>query len=157
MREQPQKFHLSIHGSRTLTDERVKIIILEEIEKHNPTTIVTHAEPGGVCEVARDLCREKAIPLKLHFLNFKFLRGAFEHRSLDVLKDSDHSVFIHDGKSKGCSNELKLAKKMNIPYSHHELDPAEYDKSVGFEIETDWDKTAMVDVPESDIYDLEIN
>lgn len=156
MTQQRRKFHLSIHGSRGLTDERVKIIILEEIEKHNPTTIVTHAEPGGVCEVARDLCREKAIPLKLHFLNFKYLRGAFEHRSKDVLRDSDYSVFIHDGKSKGCSNELKLAKKMGLPCSHYELEPAEHDKSVGFEIETDWDKTALVDVDDSDVPGLEM-
>lgn len=142
----PEKRHLSIHGSRTLTDERVKIIILEEIKKHNPTTIVTHAEPGGVCEVARELCREKAIPLKLHFLNFKFLRGAFEHRSKDVIRDSDHSVFIHDGKSKGTMNELKVAKKMGVPHTYYELEPAEYDKSVGFEIEIDWDKTELLDI-----------
>ena len=64
---------LSIHGSRTLKDERVKIIILEAIDKYKPDAIVTHAEPGGVCKVARDLCQEKAIPLKLHFLNFKYL------------------------------------------------------------------------------------
>ena len=157
MTQQPRNLRLSIHGSRTLTDERVKIIILEEIEKHNPTAIITHAEPGGVCEVARELCRERAIPLKLHFLNFKFLRGAFEHRSIDVIRDSDHSVFIHDGKSKGTSNELKLAKKMHAPYSYHELEPAEHDKSVGFEIETDWDKTVLVDVDEFDITNLEIS
>lgn len=142
----PEKLRLSIHGSRTLTDERVKIIILEEIKKHNPTTIVTHAEPGGVCEVARELCREKAIPLKLHFLNFKFLRGAFEHRSKDVIRDSDHSVFIHDGKSKGTMNELKVAKKMGVPHTYYELEPAEYDKSVGFEIERDWDQTELLDI-----------
>ncbi|MBW2650660.1 MAG: hypothetical protein JRC66_06565 [Deltaproteobacteria bacterium] len=157
MTQQSRKLRLSIHGSRTLTDERVKIILLEEIGKYNPTTIVTHAEPGGVCEVARNLCKERAIPLKLHFLNFKYLRGAFEHRSRAVLKDCDHSVFIHDGKSKGCSNELKLAKKMGLPYTYHELSPAEYDKSVGFEIETDWDKTALVDVDEFDIANLEIS
>jgi len=34
-----RKFNLSIHGSRTLKDERVKIIILEEIKKYRPTTI----------------------------------------------------------------------------------------------------------------------
>ena len=157
MTQQLQKLRLSIHGSRTLTDERVKIIILEEIEKHKPITIVTHAEPGGVCEVARDLCREKAIPLKLHFLNFRYLRGAFEHRSLDVLRDCDFSLFIHDGKSKGCSNELKLAKKMNLPYTYYELKPAQHDKSVGFEIETDWDQTALVDMDDFDITNLEIS
>ena len=92
---------LSVHGSRTLSDERVKIILLEEIERHGVTEIVTHAEPDGVCKVARDLCKEKAITLKLHFLNFKYLRGAFEHRSRDVLNDADRAIFIHDGKSKG--------------------------------------------------------
>jgi hypothetical protein len=133
-------FQLSFHGSRTLKDERVKIIILEEIKKHKPTTIVTHGEPGGVCEMARNICKEYAIPLKLHFLNFKYLRGAFHNRSVSVLTDSYFAIFIHDGQSKGTSNELKLAKKMGIPYSFHELEPAKHDKSVGFDIQLDWDK-----------------
>jgi hypothetical protein len=129
---------LSIHGSRTLKDERVKIIIMEEIHKHNPDGIVTHAEPGGVCAVARKLCKELAIPLTVHFLNFKYLRGAFEHRSKAVLNDSNFSVFIHDGKSKGTANELKLAKKMGMNTSEYTLPPAEFESSVGFPIIEDW-------------------
>ena len=143
---QPANFRLSFHGSRTLSDERVKIIILEEIEKYKPTTIVTHAEPGGVCAMVRGLCKEYAIPLKIHFLNFKYLRGAFEHRSKDVLQDSDHSVFIHDGKSKGTSNELKLAKKMNIPNTLHQLEKAKHKESVGFDIDIEWDKLDLDDI-----------
>jgi len=134
---------LSVHGSRTLKDERVKIILLEEIEKHGVTEIVTHAEPGGVCGVARDLCKEKAIPLKLHFLNFKYLRGAFEHRSLDVLKDADRAIFIHDGVSKGTSNELKLAKKIGIAYNYFTVEPTKYESSVGFEIDKPWDEVSF--------------
>jgi len=129
---------LSVHGSRTLSDERVKILLMEEIETHGITEIVTHAEPDGVCKVARDLCREKAIPLKLHFLNFKYLRGAFEHRSKDVLNDGDRAIFIHDGISKGTANELKLAEKMNIPFTYHELEKTKFKNSVGFEITQDW-------------------
>ncbi|WP_319410138.1 hypothetical protein [uncultured Desulfosarcina sp.] len=129
---------LSVHGSRTLNDERVKILLMEEIEAHGITEIVTHAEPEGVCKVARDLCKEKAIPLKLHFLNFKYLRGAFEHRSVDVLNDGDRAIFIHDGRSKGTANELILAKKMNVPHTFHELEKTEYKSSVGFEITQDW-------------------
>ena len=129
---------LSVHGSRTLSDERVKILLMEEIEAHGITEIVTHAEPDGVCKVARNLCREKAIPLKLHFLNFKYLRGAFEHRSKDVLKDGDRAIFIHDGKSKGTANELKLAEKMNVAYTYHELEKTNFKNSVGFEITQDW-------------------
>ena len=138
-----KKFRLAFHGSRTLKDERVKIIILEEINKHNPTTIVTHAEPGGVCEMAREICKDEAIPLKVHFLNFKYLRGAFEHRSKGVLEDSDYSVFIHDGESKGTANELKLAKKWHRPHSYYALKPAKHDKSVGFDIDIDWDKLEL--------------
>lgn len=129
---------LSVHGSRTLKDERVKILLMEEIEQFGVTEIVTHAEPDGVCRVARDLCREKAIPLKVHFLNFKYLRGAFEHRSRDVLADADRAIFIHDGESRGTSNEVKLAQKMNIPYSYHHLQKTAYETSVGFEITEDW-------------------
>ena len=134
-----KEFRLSIHGSRTLKDERVKIIILEEIEKHKPTVIVTHAEPEGVCEIAREVCREKAIPLKLHFLNFRYLRGAFEHRSKEVFKDSDYCIFIHDGESKGCSNEFELCKKLGLPYKYYKLEKTKYKQSVGFEVEKGWE------------------
>lgn len=132
--------NLSVHGSRTLSDERVKIILLEEIETHSIDQIVTHAEPDGVCKVARDLCKEKAIPLKLHFLNFKFLRGAFEHRSKAVLQDAERAVFIHDGKSKGTANELKLAVKLKIPHRAYVLEQQEHKTSVGFEINDEWGK-----------------
>jgi len=137
---------LSVHGSRTLSDERVKILLLEEIEKFGVTEIVTHAEPGGVCKIARDLCREKAIPLKLHFLNFKFLRGAFEHRSKDVLHDAGRAIFIHDGASKGTKNELALAVKFGIPHTYHELEQTEHTSSVGFEIINSW--AEQVDITE---------
>ena len=140
---------LSVHGSRTLKDERVKIILMEEIEKYHITEIVTHAEPEGVCEAARALCKEKAIPLKLHFLNFRYLRGAFEHRSKDVLKDADRAIFIHDGKSKGTQNEMALAEKMSIPYTKHQIGPTPYKSSVGFEITELWGAALDVDEQET--------
>jgi hypothetical protein len=139
---------LSIHGSRTLKDERVKILIMETVKKYNVTTIVTHAEPEGVCGCARRLCKEYAVPLKLHFLNFKYLRGAFEHRSKDVLRDADRALFIHDGKSKGTSNELRLAIKMNVPYDFYQLDPTPFETSVGFPVEEDdWAKGVEIPAP----------
>lgn len=142
---------LAVCGSRTLKDERVKIILMEEIEAHGITQITTHAEPEGVCGVGRSLAKEKAIPLKLHFLNFKYLRGAFEHRSRDVFKDCDRAIFIWDGKSKGTSNELTMCKKMKLPYSFHEVAPTPYNVSVGFETDQDWD----IDMPNLEL-DVEI-
>jgi len=107
---------------------------------------VTHAEPHGVCHIARDLCKEKAIPLKLHFLNFRYLRGAFAHRSKDVLSDADRAIFIHDGISKGTSNELKLAIKMGVPHSYYKLDIQEHVNSVGFDIDIEWDELNFDDM-----------
>lgn len=147
--KEKREFKLSIHGSRTLRDERVKIILLEEIKKYNPTTIVTHAEPGGVCEIARKLCKEQAIPLKVHFLNFRYLRGAFPERSKAVFRDSNYCIFIHDGQSKGCSNELKLCQKLGLPYKYYKIEKTDFEQSVGFEIEEEWEWD------EIDIKDLE--
>ena len=136
----PKEFTLGFHGSRGLSDERVKIIILEEIDKHKPSTIVTHAEPEGVCGLVREICKDRGIPLKLCFLNFKYKRGAFERRSKAVLESADHSIFIHNGKSKGTLNEIKLAKKMGLPMTGYKLAPAEFEQSVGFPIEVNWDE-----------------
>ena len=134
---------LGIHGSRTLNDERVKIIILEAIKKYNPTRIITHAEPDGVCAVARKTAKEVAIPLTVHFLNFKYLRGAFEHRSKDVMNDSDVDIVIHDGNSKGTSNEILLLNKMKKKYEVSVIEVSKHTKSVGFKINKQWDKLEL--------------
>jgi len=137
-RKQKKDVVLSVSGSRTLSDERVKIILLEQIKKHEVTKITTHGEPEGVCSVARKLCKEKTIPLTLHFLDFTKLRGAFYHRTIAAFYDCDIAVFIHDGKSKGCQNEYEMAKKMGIPNEYFKLEIPEHKKSIGFEIENEW-------------------
>jgi len=129
--------YLSVHGSRTLTDERVKILILEAIDKYKTTAIVTHGEPEGVCEVARKLCKDMAMPLKLHYLDFSKCRGAFENRSKKVFKDAEIAIIIHDGISKGTSNELQMCIKYKIKHEYHKLQPSEHKVSVGFA--EDWD------------------
>ena len=137
-RKDSKCIRLSVSGSRILKDERVKILLLEEIKRVGATRITTHAEPGGVCEVARNLCKEKGMPLVLHHLNFKNLRGAFYKRTLAVFYDTDYAIFIHDGISKGTKNEFELAKKMNIPHRYEILEVSKYTSSVGFDIDTEW-------------------
>jgi uncharacterized phage-like protein YoqJ len=44
-------------------------------------------------------------------------------RSKAILEHADFVVLIHDGKSKGTSNELKMIEKMGIPYKYYQLDP----------------------------------
>ena len=133
-----KEVRLTVFGSRSLADERVEIIIREQVQKHRVTHIVTSAEPCGVCEVARRVTASLGIPLVLHFLNFQYLRGAFEHRSRSVFRDSDRAVFIHDGISKGTANEVKLAEKMGLPFEYYTLAVSEYKASVGFEIGKEW-------------------
>ncbi len=130
---------IGVFGSRALNDERVKTILLEKIAELNPTMIVTAQEPAGVCEVAQRVCKDYAYPLQLHFLNMQYLRGAFEQRSKEIIHECDYFIIIHDGESKGTANELALVIKSKKPYHYEILEKSKYSKSVGFNIDTEWD------------------
>lgn len=122
MTEKTEK-RLCFFGSRTLKGKATEDLIISEIEKHQPTVIVTSGEVDGVCAVARRLSRRFAVPLKVYWLDFrKHGRGAWEWRSKDILNDSDYVVFIHDGRSVGTANEKKLADKMKKPSTYHKLE-----------------------------------
>jgi hypothetical protein len=138
--------NLGIFGSRTLKDERVKIIILEKIEELKPDKLITCQEPQGVSEVAQRVSKELGIPLQLHFLNFKYFRGAFERRSKEIVKESDFFLIIHDGESKGTANEFKLVKKSGKPFSYELLEKTPYQRSVGFNVKEEWGKEAENDL-----------
>jgi hypothetical protein len=115
---------LGIFGSRTITDSRVKIEIADFFIEHpDYDMLVTTQEPRGVCSLAQVYAKENAIPIELHFLNIKrYARGAFEHRSDDVIKSADFVLLIHDGESKGTKNELERVKKFRKPYKYVQLD-----------------------------------
>lgn len=116
--EKEKEFKLGVFGTRTLTDNRVKVAILEVIGKFGATKIVTTAECGGVCKIARELSREIKKPLTVHYLNEKYAGGMFDRRSKDVINDSDYMLVIHNGPSKGTANEMELIKKMGVPYKY---------------------------------------
>ena len=129
---------VGIFGSRTLKDNRVKIAILETIQEVGATEIITTQEPAGVCEVAQRVAKELPLPLHLHFLNFKYLRGAFEHRSKEVIREADYILLIHDGKSIGTANELKLVLKAGKKHKYLKMDVVPEEKDIGFNITQDW-------------------
>lgn len=116
---------LAVFGSRTLKDERVKMLIYDAIEEHGADTIVTTQEPLGVCTVAQQVAKELSLVLELHFLNFRYRRGAYEHRSDDVIKAADFVLLIHDGVSKGTKNELERVKHFKKPYRYEVLEPTD--------------------------------
>ena len=114
---------LGIFGSRSLGDDRVKNIILEALRRGSFTKIISCLEPGGVSAVARKIAPEFGYPLQLHCLNLKYLRGAFEQRSMEVIALSDEFLIIHDGKSKGTINEKVLCEKSGKPIQYEILEP----------------------------------
>jgi hypothetical protein len=115
---------LAVFGSRSIKDNRVKIEITDFLNAHPDFDIlVTTQEPKGVCALTQIYAKENAIPLELHFLNIKkYARGAFEHRSDEVIKSSDFILLIHDGESQGTKNELARVKKFAKPYKYIKLD-----------------------------------
>jgi len=125
---------LCIFGSRSLVGESVERIIHQEIELYKPEMIITSGNTYGVCEVGRDIAKTLCIPLKVHFINnTKYAQGKYEHRSKAILKETDFCIFIHDGKSKGTLNEMKLCDKLGVKYKYFKIDALEY--NVTFSIE----------------------
>jgi hypothetical protein len=115
---------LAVFGSRSIKDNRVKIEIADFLNEHPDfNMLITTQEPKGVCALAQNYAKENAIPLELHFLNIKkYARGAFEHRSDEVIKSADFILLIHDGESQGTKNELARVKKFAKPYKYVKLD-----------------------------------
>lgn len=129
---------VGVFGSRTLKDERVLTILLEQFKELGATLIITCQEPQGVSEVAQKICKTYGYPLQLHFLNMQYLRGAFEQRSKEIIAEADCFVIIHDGVSKGTNNERLLVEKSGKPFYYEMVEPTKYDRSVGFNITDDW-------------------
>lgn len=114
---------LAIFGSRTLSDERVEELIQLKIDELKPECIITSGETSGVNEIARAKAKENKIRLVLEFANNKkYAAGKYEHRSIEILKQCEFAIFIHDGQSKGTLNELAIAKKMRKRYEYIKLD-----------------------------------
>lgn len=121
-------------GSRSLSDDRVREIVRSVIREHQPEVVITAGEPGGVCAVTQEVCRETGVSLTLHFLQHQKAAGRFHYRTIKEFNDCNFCVFIHDGKSKGTANELALAKKMGIQYEYYHLDADHPGKDVSSEV-----------------------
>jgi hypothetical protein len=128
---------LGIFGSRSLSDDRVKVLILEALNHGGYTKIISCLEPGGVSAVAREVAAQFGYPLQTHCLNLRYLRGAFEQRSMEVIALADAFLIIHDGKSKGTINEKILCEQSGKPIQYELLAPSPFKSSSGF-IDEDW-------------------
>ena len=112
---------LAICGSRSLNSEKVRQFLYSKIQNLWPSVIVTHGEPSGVCEFARDAAEHFGLPCKLHYLQKHKRAGMFEDRSKAVFNDSNYCIYVHDGVSSGCRNEKKLGDKMKIPNKYYNI------------------------------------
>ena len=137
---------LGVFGSRTLRDERVEILILEKLRDGRFDMLVTCQEPQGVSEVAQRVGKKYGFPLELHFLNMKYLRGAFEQRSKEVVSICDEFLIVHDGLSKGTANEKILVEKSGKPFQYEVIKPTPFDRSVGFNVDREWGPGDGIDI-----------
>jgi len=125
---------LCVFGSRTIWDCRVALEINGIINQMpDITTIVTTQEPRGVCEVGQRVAQERNLILELHFLNFKYARGAFYNRSMEAILASDYVLLIHDGVLPGTANELQYTKKAKKHFCYMTLTQSDnrIDKYIG--------------------------
>lgn len=118
-----EPYVLAVFGSRTLADERVRVLLIEEIQRTGADWITTAAEPQGVCEIARELAAKLALPLLLHHLDEYRRRGMWDHRSKATLRTATSAILIWDGECKGTSNDLQLCQKWGLPYKLERLEP----------------------------------
>jgi hypothetical protein len=120
---------LGVFGSRSIQDERVCNILGEFLnERPSFDTIVTAAEPAGVCALAQDYAKRNYMVLEVHFWNAeKRAAGAHEHRSKEVILASDFMLLIHDGESQGTLNELEQVKKLGRKFHYVIIPPTSED------------------------------
>ena len=123
---------LCVFGTRGFYDNpEASKILDDEIQNIKPDIILTAGDADGVCRLAIDKAKKFSIPCELHFLNEKrYAAGKYEHRSIEVLKNSNYVLFIHDGISKGTLNEIALAEKLGIEYKYYKIENIEKVKPV---------------------------
>jgi len=129
---------ICIFGSRTIDTDEHKDLIYNELSNYEYNWIITSGETSGVCELCRDIARHYKIPIKFIYASSeKFAAGKYEHRSMDILKQSDFVLFFWDGKSKGTKNEIKYAEKLNVPYKiiKVQVNDYQFETNINFNIE----------------------
>lgn len=63
-----------------------------------------------------EYCNKALIPAHQYNTDFaKYKKAASYKRNCQIIKDSDKLLLVWDGKSKGCKDALRFAKKQNKP------------------------------------------
>lgn len=63
-----------------------------------------------------DYCTKALVPAIQYNTDFaKYRKAASYKRNCQIIKDSDKLLLIWDGKSKGCKDAFRFAKKQNKP------------------------------------------
>ena len=128
---------LLVFGSRTQDGESVEKEIATFIKSGGYEFIITALNPSGVCEVVKHFVRSCQIGLTLVQVGLDKGRAAGMHeaRSITALKMADHMLAVWDGKSKGTSGEIRMAKKMGVPCTVKIMAPAKKKKAASLVFE----------------------
>jgi hypothetical protein len=110
-----QIMKLAILGSRTLTAETVKKQLQTEIEKLQPTELISGGSEG-IGALLREIATEMSLNLNEIYPEWaKYGKQAAVIRNHEIIKTADKVLAIWDGKSKGTQHEIGLAQKYNKP------------------------------------------
>ena len=118
---------LLIFGSRDVDEKETRTIIYSMVKKYMPDFILTSAGTRGVCKIARKVAEELCIPLILFFADRKYAGGMYDKRSRQALECCDRVLFVHNGVSKGTSNEIKLAEQLGKNYDYYTVKMSDSD------------------------------
>ncbi len=119
---------LAIFGSRSLEMDKEEVgqIIekkIKEIQQNEKIEYICIPWVTGACMAGFQVAEKLQIPAKVFFYQsgvgwFQALKN-IKKRSQEIVNEADYFIIIHDGKSTGTINDLKMIKKAQKKYYYH--------------------------------------
>jgi len=109
------EINLAIIGSRTFNNYFIVESEVNKILQDNNYTIHTVISGGaiGADTLAEKYCSQYNIPIKVIKPDWRLGKSAGMIRNTEIIKESDVIIAFWDNKSKGTSDSINKAKKLN--------------------------------------------
>lgn len=103
---------LAVIGSRTFTDYKKLVEVLDGVALLQPITQVVSGGAPGADRLAEKYGKDKGIAVRIFPAEWtKYGKSAGFRRNADIIKNCDGVVAFWDGVSKGTAHSISLAEK----------------------------------------------